>query len=315
MASTENSESVVAAPPPGGMAYSANSADLDEGFYDPAEAAWLSDITGIAGPDELKKHLLQIQREVYAIHPYPCIRLFKFAKQNIAHFPIYGDLLRLPRDRPDALFLELACGVGNDTRKAVVDGFPADRVVATDIHPEFWDIGHRVFLDTPALFPVKFVAGDVFDDAFLPPAPVAPTGAAPADRDAPPDLASLSTLAPLRGRVGAIYASSFFHLFGEAQQAELARRLAGLLSPTPGSFIFGSHVGRPESGLRVEFARPNVDARVRMFCHSPESWRALWEGVLGKGAVEVWAVLKEVQRRDMPEGVKAYIMAWSVKRL
>ncbi|GJE94374.1 hypothetical protein PsYK624_105430 [Phanerochaete sordida] len=304
-------ETEVGAPPAGGMEYSTRGADLDEEFYDPAETAWLSDLTGIADPEELKKHILQVQRDVYAIHPYPCIRLFNFVKQKISRFPIYQELLRLGRERPGALFLDIGCGVGNDTRKAVLDGFPASQIVASDLHANFWDIGHRVFKSTPETFPVKFVSGNIFDDDFLAPAdaPI-PAGDAP-----PVDLRALTSLSPLRGRLSAIYASSFFHLFSETQQATLAARLGALLAPTPGSFIFGSHIGRPEKGLRTELARPNVASSVRMLCHSPESWRELWEGVFGKDRVEVKAVLREVQRRDMPEGVTAFIMAWSVKRL
>ena len=89
-----------------------------------------------------------------------------------------------------------------------------------------------MFLDTPASFPVKFIAGDVFNDAFLPPSPVVPTGVPVAGSGAPLDLASLSTLAPLRGRVGALYASSFFHLFGETQaNASVVRHACGIAFP------------------------------------------------------------------------------------
>ncbi|EKM48875.1 uncharacterized protein PHACADRAFT_266025 [Phanerochaete carnosa HHB-10118-sp] len=312
MASSADTESV-AAPPPGGMRYSTRDAELDEKFYDDAETEFISELTGIKDPDELKKHVLQVQREVYAVHPYPCIRLCGFVKTRISRFPTYKDLLQLGRDRPGALFLDIGCGVGNDTRRAVLDGFPANQIVASDLHPEFWDIGHKVFKSTPESFPVKFIAGDAFDDSFL--AYGGPIATPAAGSEQPTDLSALTSLTPLRGKLSVIYASSLFHLFGEEQQSELAHRLGSLLSPTSGSFIFGAHLGKPEKGLFLENIRPNIPEGVRMFCHSPESWKALWEEVLGEGKVETKAVLREVQRPDMPEGVMAQFMIWSVKRL
>ena len=56
-----------------------------------------------------------------------------------------------------------------------------------------------------------------------------------------------------------------------------------------------------------------------MFCHSPESWKALWEEeVFAPGEVAVEAKLVEVQREDL--GVvwlkeKFYLLVWSVTRL
>ena len=172
-----------------------------------------------------------------------------------------------------------------------------------------------MFKDTPESFPVTFVPGDAFDDAFLTPAPIAlqpPT-------EPLPDFASLTTLTPLQGRLSVIHASSLFHLFNEEQQAELAQRLASLLSPTPGSIIFGAHSGNLEKGLRSEYLRANAVDAVTAFCHSVESWIELWEGVFGLGKVEVNAVLKEVTRPDVKHitdsGRKLHLLLWSVKRL
>ncbi len=55
-----------------------------------------------------------------------------------------------------------------------------------------------------------------------------------------------------------------------------------------------------------------------MFCHSPESWKELWEKeVFGEGKVKVEAFLTEVQRQDLPDMIidKRYIMVWSATRL
>jgi len=123
-------------------------------------------------------------------------------------------------------------------------------------------------------------------------------------------------LTPLSGHLSAIHASSFFHLFDEPQQFELARALAGLLSPEPGSLIFGEHGAKPVKGYRTD-APPRQDGTYQ-FCHSPESWTELWDGVVfNKGTVKVETTLVEIDRKDLTnkEGVSFYVMAWSVTRL
>lgn len=158
---------------------------------------------------------------------------------------------------------------------------------------------------------MKFIPGNIFDDSFLQPSPAE-------EVETPVDVPALTSFTPLRGRLSAIYASSFFHLFSEEQQAQLARRLASLLSPEPGSLIFGSHAGRPEKGLRTEAIRPDGKRLgAGMFCHCPESWINLWEETFGPGKVEVNAQLQQVERaalKNAPEA-KFYFLTWSVKRL
>lgn len=125
------------------------------------------------------------------------------------------------------------------------------------------------------------------------------------------DLRSLTSLNPLRGRVFAIHASSFFHLFGQEKQLYVAHALAGLLSPEPGSVIFGLHVGNSEKGFITHREH-------QMFCHSPESWTQLWDGlVFGKGVVNVQAKLVQVERKDDPDATETRtvtILVWSVTR-
>ena len=132
------------------------------------------------------------------------------------------------------------------------------------------------------------------------------------------DLCSLTSLNPLHGRVYAIRASAIFHLFGEEQQLELARALAGLLSPEPGSMIFGAHICVAEK----KGFEPSVKDRDhhRMWCHSPESWTELWDGVVfEKGVVKVQTELIHVERKilqpDAPQNATFTSLTWSVTRL
>lgn len=220
--------------------------------------------------------------------------------------------------------------VGNDVRKAIADGYPMQSCIASDLEPgecqlmpappqtrphprtqDFWTLGHRLFNSTPESFPVPFVPGDAFDEGFLKHVP--PFYEDP-ETSVPP-LSALTALTPLLGHVSAIHASSLFHLFDEERQFQLARSLAGLLSPQPGSFIFGQHFGRPEKGFRVEQGALGQTGSY-MFCHSPESWKELWDGgIFKKGCVVVDVELKETHRRDLVPGSKFYHLVWSVTRL
>ena len=78
---------------------------------------------------------------------------------------------------------------------------------------------------------MRFIPGDAFDDRFLKESPLPTT----VPSGPPPQLSELTTLTPLTGRLSAIHASSFFHLFPEDKQFEMAKRLASLLSPEAGS--------------------------------------------------------------------------------
>ncbi|KAI0932446.1 hypothetical protein AcW2_001075 [Taiwanofungus camphoratus] len=287
---------------------------LDEKYYalDSHESAFFKAQTGIQSDDALKGHIMRIQAEAWKVRPYACVRRFAFTKLKISRLPSYGQFLRLGKERKGAIFLDIGCCFGNDLRKAVADGYPMENTIASDLHPEFWQLGHKLFNTTPETFSAPFLAGDVFDLAFLEPTQpfYSPSEAAV------PALSSLTTLTPLRGHLSAIHASSFFHLFSEAGQLQLARSIAGLLSSEPGSMIFGEHGGRPEKGYRTEGSVMRRGGH--MFCHSPETWTELWDGsVFKKGSVKVDAFLHEIERDDLQpkEGGRFWIMVWSVTRL
>ena len=222
--------------------------------------------------------------------------------------------------------------VGNDARKAVADGWPVENVIASDLRPgeesvlfarvpsyrylDFWKYGHLLFRSTPDTFPAAFIPGDAFDPNFIAPPydPFASIEEVPDFSRPLPSLRDLTSLKQLRGRIDAIHASSFFHLFPEEKQRELALITASLLSPEPGSVIFGQHVSKPEKGFRDE-----AGETYKMFCHSPESWKDLWESVFKeKGDIIVDATLQEVRRVDLlpknDQNSKFWAMNWSITR-
>ncbi|RPD55373.1 hypothetical protein L227DRAFT_615445 [Lentinus tigrinus ALCF2SS1-6] len=266
--------------------------------------------TGINDVDELKKHIVAVQRAAYEARPYPCLVKFNFAKLRVSRLPAYGRLLELGRSREHPILLDVGCCLGTDLRKLIADGYPHESVIATDIVPEFWELGHKLFNTTPETFPVPFVPGDIFDPSFFEPTP--PTYSPPATPV--PNLSSVRTLTELRGHVSAITICAVFHVFEtEEAQLKLARALASLLSPAPRSMIVGLHNGLPEKGFRQGDS-------FHVFCHSPESWTEMWDGVVfKKGAVKVDARLVDKPGRYVVDGVQsvrtASVLEWSVTRV
>ncbi|THU75152.1 hypothetical protein K435DRAFT_707592, partial [Dendrothele bispora CBS 962.96] len=195
---------------------------------------------------------------------------------------------------------------GHDTRKAISDGYPTHSVIASDLEPEFWSLGHELFKSTPETFPVPFIPGDVFDDAFVP--DKEPLLDGPASTERPTSLQSLTSLAPLQGHVSFIHASALFHLFQEEPQRKLAKKLASLLSPASGSMIFGLQRGSVEPKEADNTRGENI------FCHSAESWKELWIGERGQGIFPPGMVEVQADLVQPPYRV-GHMLVWSVKRV
>ncbi|KAI6114305.1 hypothetical protein F5141DRAFT_1105787 [Pisolithus sp. B1] len=304
-----------------------NTRPLDPSIYDATlnseVLSFMKSSTGIQDDGELKAHVLDIQKKAYAVYPYPCIGLLHFMNRKISSHASYQQVLKLGREREGASLLEIGCCFGMEMRRAAAEGFPAKQIVASDLHAEFWEFGHALFRTTPQSFPATFLAGDALNPDFLSPLPGNPRPQASLD------LSTLTTLNPLKGDVSAIYARSLFHLFNEDQQYQLAHSLGSLLSPQPGSVIFGSHMGNVEKGTIKHKATGRQDTT---FFHSPESWKELWceaspgEGqskdiqgqgkltgpVFRFGEVSVEASIKFVRA---PSGMEGFRMDWSVIRL
>ncbi|OJA12417.1 hypothetical protein AZE42_03401 [Rhizopogon vesiculosus] len=279
------------------------------------EAAFFKTQIGIDDDDELKRHVMEVA-------PYPCILGFSFLKWHITTNPVYEHILKLGRERPGAVLLDVGCCFGVDSRKAASDGFPMENIISSDINHgnmlplkiilvnnvyvriEFLQLGHELFKTTPASYRGHLLPGDVFDPAFI-------RIAEPSDNVSAAhaiDLSSLKSLNPLHGRISAIYASKLFHCFTEDKQLHLSRALAGLLSAEPGSVICGDQIGALQKGTHSF----GLSAKHQVFCHSPQTWSSLWDGeIFQKGSVKVETDLVEVTVFEEP----MLLMRWSVTRL
>ncbi|KAE9400625.1 hypothetical protein BT96DRAFT_975162 [Gymnopus androsaceus JB14] len=288
---------------------------LDDRYYnlDEEEKTFFKKETGIQDDAELKKHIIAVQIKAFSIYPFPSIRLFDFARLQLGRLPAYDQLIKLGKERKYAILIDLGCCFGSDIRKAIQDGYPVQNTLSSDLRKSLWELGHELFKSTSHSFPASFIEGDVLNPSFLSAVPSFAKGSPPTT--AALSLNSITSLNDLRGSVSAVYTGQFFHLFSETQQDQIAWGLASLLSPEPGSMILGMHAGRSIKGF---WAPGGSDFKT--FCHSPESWKELWERIFGVGCVEVKAELKPVggdSYFDMyPDNKDPFhMMMWSLTRL
>ena len=155
-------------------------------------------------------------------------------------------------------FLDLGCCFGQDLRKLAADGAPSENLYGSDLRPEFFDLGYKLFRDKDSL-KSRFIVGDVFDLS--------------------------SPLSELDGKIDIIYAASFLHLFGYADQVKTCQRIVKLLRAEKDSVVLGRQVGNSNAG---EQTPRNDPARTR-WRHNEESFKKMWEEV-GKLTGSKWRV-------------------------
>ncbi|KAJ3716033.1 hypothetical protein C8R42DRAFT_588942 [Lentinula raphanica] len=305
------------------MALQNKTISIDQLALNKDELAFYQRQTGIQDEIKLKEHIIEIAQKALEIYSYHCIRTFGFLRFRILRAQSgYKQLLTLGSTRPRAFFLDLGCCFGNDLRKAIEDGFPPQNIIASDLRADFWNFGHELFNSDPSTFPVTFVQGNVLDDSFItiqsPLNSVHDLSNASTDSD----LSSLSlqsllsltsnsypepqSLNPLRGYLSAIHTSAFFHLFDQAEQILIAKKLASILSPLPGSIIFGSQIGAdvPMEGVRN-------GSGTLFYRHSPDSWKEMWEKEVFGGKANMIRVEAGISR----DSERRETIWWTVTRL
>ncbi|THU75772.1 hypothetical protein K435DRAFT_880196 [Dendrothele bispora CBS 962.96] len=167
--------------------------------------------------------------------------------------PAYDKFLDYVNVNKNAVFLDMGCCFGANVRKAIADGYLAERIIASDIHQEFWVLGHKLFKSGPKTTLPTFVQGDILDPSFI----SGPQQHTATDPISSVDLKILTNLS--------------------THQTKVAQQLAALLTQTSGSTIFGSHESRPEKGFRTEAPPSSASSPGNgylgnhMFCHSPSS--------------------------------------------
>jgi hypothetical protein len=131
------------------------------------------------------------------------------------------------------------------------------------MHSAWIDLGYKQYKDRITC-DIKFVAADICHDDLL-------QSIGQMSRNCSDTLTKTTSDDLVQSDIRCISAFFFFHLFDEAGQAELARKLGSLLSRKPESTIYGAHRGRATAG-RAEKTRIGD-----IYCHSPSSWTLLWQ--------------------------------------
>ncbi|EXJ87858.1 hypothetical protein A1O1_04785 [Capronia coronata CBS 617.96] len=301
-----------------------------------AISALLAEYSGIP-PEAQKAHITAVRDRAYATHPYPCLGRWRFLELDLASHPLYhGEILAALAKRRlqpetkahvvvdvtdtdnnninDWIFLDLGCCLGQDLRKLIYDGADIRRLYGADLTPAFVEIGYALFRDEDR-FPraQHFITpADVFDFS---------------------EDSELSRRCD--GRVGILHCCAVFHLFGLELQKVVARRCLKLVdrgkkeatekkteekptttttttttttSTSTSSGISDKRVlicGAQTANVRAgEYprGRAGADGQVRYrFRHNEQSWREMWEGVIGQDEgwrerivkIDVHAVLEE----------------------
>ncbi|KAI0109700.1 hypothetical protein GGR51DRAFT_512509 [Nemania sp. FL0031] len=212
--------------------------------------------------DEQITHITKLRNEAYAQFPYPCMGTFRFLDLDLTRHEAYKehvlDALRQPAvpGKPEPLFLDCGCCLGQEVRKLAADGALPHRLWASDIEPRFIELGFELFRDADKLPRDHFLCpGDVLTDT---------------------TDASVDQLNLLDDRVTILNISAVFHLFDLDEHKRIANRCLRLLRKDTGSpvLVFGGHAGSHQVNRHLR----GDNGRYR-YLHNGESWEALWREV------------------------------------
>ena len=126
--------------------------------------------------------------------------------------------------------------MGTDARKLVADGYPAQNVIACDLHKELLDFGHRLYNDA-STSKIHFFAANAFDIPYPPPPLESSTFHSISN------LSEVTNISQMQGKATHLYAGFFFHMFSEEKQVDLALRFGSMVKHEPGAIIYGRHIG------------------------------------------------------------------------
>lgn len=193
----------------------------------------------------LATHVQAIRADAWQVFKYPCIGLYGFLRLVSSTLPVYDSVLE--RLKGGETLLDLGCGMGQEIRKLIFDGAPAENIDGLELERSFIDYGYDLFKDRAKLRSL-FHVGDVLHTS------TQTLGVQPFDI------------------VMAIY---FFHLFNWTEQVEVLTRVVRLLKPKSQSLIFGVQFGC-ENARSIPHSTSHSG---EVFGHNAESWSKLVQEV------------------------------------
>lgn len=230
-------------------------------FTNPARFDQMSD-------EDLAQHIANVRDETETVSPWPCLSWFSFMPPLIRTAPppnTYSRIVEHLRAHPEDKILDLGCMFGHDARALLQDGVKPTQVVAADLIPALFDLGHKLFDDRTSdahLNGTTWRKVDIFNEQ---------------------DTASIE----VPGGYYAIFTARFVHLFPLEQQKVVVKTLNRLLARRVGATIFGVESGREEGKQGLYDTRAGMsmgptgisDKADVMYHHSARTYKDLYESV------------------------------------
>lgn len=218
-------------------------------------------------PDHVESHLHAIRDRAWSVQKYPCIGQWMFLINRTPNLPYYKDIITLLK--AGASILDVGCCFGQDLRYMAADGAPTQQMYASDIVPEFWDLGFDLYLDAHSM-KAHFLKADILEANILDPA---------------------SPYAQLSGKIDIVLVNQVFHLFDWERQLKAAKNMVCL--SRPGTWVVGYQIGSVVAGARrvkTTTGGPSGAAGSKSrFFHNPETWQDLWR-LVGKETRTEWMI-------------------------
>nr|UPX44787.1 hypothetical protein FAC4K13_04 [Penicillium camemberti] len=232
---------------------------------------------------QVLQHVTELRDRAFKVFPYACIGQASFLELSIASSPMYPEMLE--RVKKGEKLLDLGCAFGQELRQLIYDGASPENLYASDLRPEFLDLGHDLFLDRQTS-KINLIPANVLDD-------------------------NSDLVTKLTGQLGVVYISLFLHVFDFDTQITVAKRVFSLLADKPGSLLVCRVVA-----CRDQEILNNASARLPYYYHDLASWNRLWERVQKESGlqlhVESWEQEDALAKSHPLPGV--YMLGSSIRR-
>ena len=199
--------------------------------------------------------------------------------------PVYQDVLA--RVKAGEKILDLGCCFGQDTRRLFADGAPGKNLYASDLRPEFIDLGYDLFKDKGHIS-AHFLTGDVFAE----------------------EGENSVSLKELDGKIDLVHASSFFHLFNWTEQVQVGIRVCRLLNQsTKDALVFGR-----QSGSITPGHKPGLSGTKERYRHDPASFQKMWDEI-GEKTGTRWKVDASLTKRSQDPDDDTRVLYYAAHRV
>ncbi|KAI0545618.1 hypothetical protein F4679DRAFT_560611 [Xylaria curta] len=240
-------------------------------------------------PSEMAAEVTKFRDRAWDTFPFPCLGTFEFLDLTLStRNRVYPRLLS--RLQAGATFLDVGCCLGQDIRKLIFDGVPAENVAGAELRQGYIDLGYDLFRDRETLASEMHQA-NVLDDPTVAPWP------------------------QLLGRFDIVNFSFVLHCFSRDKQVVMFEQgIRVLKAGKLGTTIMGMASGANESHMSMWHGEG-------VFIHNPETFRNLIQEVEEKTKTK-WKVEVELDNyinHSEPKygwiGPKMRRLVWEMTRI